>query len=205
MGDDHAQASMRKRLARVLADLGETASARAHVDELITSGDRRTRASGLKVRAKLHASAGRYAEAVADCREAVAILREIDQGRPEALALAQLGTALLDAGQPRDAVSPLDEARAILQAVGDPFNVARAAIPLARAHLRLGEHDAARVLLDEADRVLAEHGADRQLGRTHETFAELYEQTGDPDRAAAHRDRAAELFARDPAPCSQVD
>jgi tetratricopeptide (TPR) repeat protein len=212
MGDHHAQTSMRKRLARVLVDLGETALAQEHIDELIEAGerrgDRRGRASGLKVRARLHARLGRPADAVADCREVVSILREIDQGRAEALALTELGMALLDAGRPADAVPPLTEARDILLAGAppDPYNAARASIPLARARIRLGDHDGVRALLDAAGRTLEELRSDRRLGRTHETFAELYDATGDHDRAAAHRSRAAELRARhDPAPCSQVD
>jgi len=198
-GDHHAQHSMRKRLARVLLDLGDLDRARAHIDELVEAGERggnqRVLASGLKLRARLHSRLGEHAAAVTALREVVAILGELGRCRAEGLALTELGMALLDAAQPADAVSPLHDARNLLLAIDPPdrYNAARASIPLARARLRLGDHDDAGRLLGEARRTLAELGSDHQLRRALETFAELYDATGDHERADEHRARAAEL------------
>lgn len=207
-GDHHAQHSMRKRLARVLLDLGDLDRARAHVDELVEAGERdgnqRVLASGLKLRARLHSRLGRHTAAVAALREVVAILRELGRCRAEGLAQTELGMALLDADQPAEAVSPLQEARHLLLAIDPPdrYNAARASVPLARARLLLGDHEDADRLLVDARWTLAELGSDHQLRRALETSAELYDATGDRERAAEHRARAAELSG---GPDSTVD
>jgi tetratricopeptide (TPR) repeat protein len=211
MADLAAQHGMRRRLARVLVDLGELARARPHIDEVLErterSGDRRGRASGLKLFARLQSRQGRRDEAVTSLRESVAILRDLGRRRSTGLALIELGETLLDAGRPAEAASPLAEARTILLAMHppDPFNAARATIPLARAYNRLDDHAAASRLLDDAAETLAAFGSDHQLGRVHEAFADLYDATDDPGRAWEHRTRADQLLGRPARPDPDVE
>lgn len=208
MGDFRAEVNMRKRLARVLIQLDDLASAQRHVDALIQRstdrGYRRGLASGLKTLARLHARRGQHGLAVAAFSETVQILRELGKMRSVGLALTELGTALIELGEPERAAADLGQARQLLSDLNPPdaYNAARAAVGLARAHLELADPVAARLLLDEAVDVLESLRADLDLGRAHEVLGDAHAAVGDDELAREHRDRADAIFASfvDPTP-----
>lgn len=210
MGDVHAEASMRRRLANVLLHLDELPRAHEETQTLIRQagerGDRRMRAAGLKNLARLHLRLGRPTDAVAALEETVEIHRELGRRRGVGLALAELGYALVEDGRAGEAAAHLDRARTLLMDLDPPdrFNAARATIDLARAHLRRNDPAAALTLLDGSLTLLASLGSDYQLSRAHETLADVHAARGDGELAREHRARADELRGRvddpDPAP-----
>jgi tetratricopeptide (TPR) repeat protein len=199
MGDQHAEASMRRRLANVLLGLGELPRARLEIDTLIRRADerddRRGRAHGLQILARLSLRHGRPGDAVAALEEAVEIHGEFGRQRGLALALTELGSALTEYGRPAEAVSHLDRARTLLLTISppDPYNAARATIDLARARTRAGDHAAALELLDEALSVLDSLGSNYQLSRAHHTLADVHTAMDNGELAQGHRARADEL------------
>lgn len=199
MGDRHAEASMRRRLANVLVRLDELTRAHEEIDTLIRQagerGDRRGRAEGLKTLARLQLRRGRPDEAVAALEEAAEIHREVGRRRGLALTLTELGAALVEHGRPDDAARHLDHARGLLSSIDppDPYNAASATITLARARLRQNAHAAALALLEDVLPVLASLGSEFQLGRAHETLADVHAAMGNSELAHEHRARADDL------------
>lgn len=199
MGDQHAEASMRRRLANVLLGLDELSRARHEIETLIRKAqeraDRRGRANGLQILARLNLRDGRPGDAVAALEEAVEIHSEFGRQRGLALALTELGSALIEHGQPDEAIGHLDRARTLLLTIHPPdgYNAARATIDLARARGRAGDHTAALKLLEDALSALASLGSNYQLGRAHQTLADVHAAMDNDELARRHRARADEL------------
>ncbi|TDV56457.1 tetratricopeptide repeat protein [Actinophytocola oryzae] len=200
MRDWHAETEMRKRLARVYVRLDEFTSAQQHIDELLAGArqrsDRRGLASGLKTLGGLHSRLGEHEQAVLAFDEAAQIIRALDLHRDLALALIDLGRALLALRDVPALIGHLDEAMAILRSLEqpDPYNTARASHVLAQAHLLRGETEAARQLLEEALAMLVSVDADHERATTHDLLAQVHDRLGDAEQARSHRDRAAQLM-----------
>lgn len=198
-GDPTGQTDMRNRLARVLLRLGDVDAARPHVDELLRStrerGDRHDLANALQTLGGLHNQTGDLLLSAGAFEEAVLTIRGQGHPRTEALALTDLGIALIEVDDFRQAATHLVEARAILSTLDPPdgYNVARTATILARAHRELHELDAARQLLTETLPVLAAFDSSHELARAHEELAAVLGAAGDADGAREHTDEATRL------------
>jgi hypothetical protein len=102
--------------------------------------------------AKLRSAQGRHDEALALLEDALEFLTDGQSDWTRALALADLGNALLASGRARDALKVLHEARTLLlksQRNGSP-DLADIAIDIARAQIALGRDDQALAPTEEA-------------------------------------------------------
>jgi serine/threonine-protein kinase len=101
---------------------------------------------------QLRSAQGRHAEALALLGAAPAFYADAPTQRPRALALGELGNALLAAARPAEALDALGEAQRLLRGIardGSP-DVADIALDIARAQLALGRHVEASAAASDA-------------------------------------------------------
>ena len=151
--------SERARLARsavgwALTRLGQLEQAQALFDSLRTQPFRNTREEALyRERLGLLRSAqGKHREAVQLLRNAATFFGAAPSAWPRALALADLGAALLAAGETQEALVTLQRARTLLLGIqrnGSP-DLADISVDIARSQLALGQSDEALSSTQEA-------------------------------------------------------
>ncbi|MHA7958592.1 AfsR/SARP family transcriptional regulator [Streptomyces sp. L500] len=134
----------------------------------------------------VHASAGRFEELAAACREALTLSRAAEDAPTAADCLVLLARYALHTGCPEEVYEALAEARAAYRACGDRAGEAEVAGALAEAHLALGRTDRA---LAAAELCLAVH---RRRGAGHPVAVGLYRL----GRALARAGRAEEAAGR---------
>jgi serine/threonine-protein kinase len=156
--------------------------------------------------AQLRSAQGRHDEALHLLREAVAFWTRTSD-RLYALALDELGLALVAAGQHDEAIDVLHQARALLrkaQSNGSP-DLADIAVGLARAHVALGHSEQAVAAAEEATAFwLRFDPANRDAGIAHLWHARALAATGDAVRAAETARRAAAVLAEKGRPDDRV-
>ncbi|HEX7659986.1 MAG TPA: tetratricopeptide repeat protein [Pseudonocardiaceae bacterium] len=198
-GDPAAQDSMRKRLARGYARLGEFDHATRHATEMLAAtrqrADRRAEAKALKSLALIYRQAGDPGRAATVFEQTLDIMRESASRRSQALILVDLGETLTDLERLDDADRYLDEAFRLLSTLNPPdrYNAARAAVGLARVRIRLGDHVRAERLLRDALSTMTEANSAYERSRALLVMAELSECSGNTQDAARHRAEAERL------------
>lgn len=198
-GNQPAEYSMRKRLARAYYRLGQFDRAEQHATTMLHRArigrDRRAEASALKTTALAHVAQRRFADAVAVFRESLVIVRMLGRRRAEALTLIELGTTLATMGDADGAVIELRAARQLVAGLEppDPYQSGRVDAALGQACLAAGRYDDARDLLQAAVVTLAGQRADHARARAHAALAELARRTGDEEGARQHQETAEAL------------
>ena len=114
----------------------------------LQGGDSAEMAVALTNLAHIHQQAGRTDEAISAFREAIRILRSLQDADEEPLAvlgtaLAGLGSSLLESDQPGTAIATLEEAVALARASGTRFGEVQALIRLATALARTRRYEEA--------------------------------------------------------------
>jgi tetratricopeptide (TPR) repeat protein len=201
-GEVRVEFSMRKRLSRLYAYLGDFARAEELAAELLRRArarqDLRNEASALKSLGLLAARQGRLAAAERFLTDALHVLRPLGRNRSEGLLLIDMGVVLYQAGKIDEAGEHLRAAVRLLSGLNpaDTYNLARAGTALAGVHVRTGAPAQARALLEEAIKVFAESGADAERAGAHRIAAELGRSVGDPAMAERHDGIADNLLRK---------
>lgn len=196
LGDTLAELSVRKRLARGYARVGDQRRAVEHVRQALRASRGQPSAAyagALKSWAFVCVAAGNPGAAIAPYRRVALIHQRLGRHRAQALTLIELGDALLAIGEVWAATEELMCAYTVLWVLGDGYNTARAQLSLARAHLRDGDPTIAGRLARQALATMTRLGADHQRAAAHDVLAAVATYTGHHQRACRHRALAAGL------------
>ncbi len=145
-----------------------------------------------------HHEVGQYDAAIEAFRRVLTALPTGGQAYFRAVALCNLGLALVEAGRSAEAFVPLDEARAICAAIGSQRGLGLAHHNLARAHHRVGDLAAAAEHYDRSLAVRAAAAEGQDHAETLLFAAELEHDLGHGDAAIALLERVLETTAAAP-------
>ena len=197
----NASATLSLLRARAAHALGDVETARQAVIEAEVSrqapgsgSDRSFEAQAATARGnlELRVDAEKAREAYA---QAVAAAEASGDKRNEAVALADLGIALLALGEAEAGLTRLEAARALASEVGDERSEARCLMHLGRAHAALYDSRAAAQCFEEALELVRGQGDRRGEARVLFHVAKTYLDAGDVEKAREDALRAL-LLAR---------
>jgi len=170
------------------------------------AGDRAAEGAALDKLGSAYAARGDFRRAVEHYEQAIAVARELNDQRAEALYSQNLGLALLRLAENEPAQSQahlshaaaaLQQAITLLDAIkAAPLLRARTRYHLGRCYYQSGDWREAIALLEQAREVFARHKARPELAHALLELGQLYYQTGDFESAYIYLKDALRLFRR---------
>ncbi len=200
----HVQALLELYLAQVLTDEGEWRAAADEASRVLSSVDLTNhplvRLGLHRLRGEALYYEGRYAEALAEHTEELALARTAGNERATALALVRRAYVLAMTGQAESAMSEARDAARILESLGD----AREA---AQSHLFLGvviagtpatppRYPEAIQEFSEAIRLAEKSHDTRRVGWAQFNYADILRESGKLEEATERSNRAREILER---------
>jgi len=187
-------------LGEVLLRLGRPMDAEGHLErmrELARAlGDARGFAEALRRQAELLRATGRAEEAMARCREALAMVTGPGDGRERAGILNTFAAALANRGAFSEAATRADEALALARGTGDRLAEAASLTASGIARFHLGDFEAAGERLETALAVQRSLGDLAGVSATLTQLGPIYHRRGDSGRAIAAMREAVDVKAR---------
>jgi tetratricopeptide (TPR) repeat protein len=189
-----ALAILRARAAYALGDEALARRALEVAEEMAAEGSRGPAFAALVAVARGNLVLGEDPErAMAAYEEALAASVACGDRRNEAIALADLGVALLARGDAEGALTRLEAARAIVGEVGDERSEARCLMHLGRAHAALFDARTAAACFEEALLLVRDQGDRRGEARMLCHVARVYLDVGDAEKSREDATRALSL------------
>ncbi len=195
---DRMLAQALTRLARFYLEVGRAPQARrALVQALETArraGDKLVESEALRLEAQLLKQIGRNAEALALCRQALALCGEDRPGLLQrGMILNSLGTVHMHMGQPREAIAAYAEALVIYRRLGVRRMEAATLNNMGIVSSSLGEFEEALAHYKRSLKIDQELGDRLALGIKLSNIGQCYLDLGDDDKAQRYLGKALSL------------
>lgn len=199
-GNAEAEARLRSFASRAWIDLGDTARARAELDQafplLAGTEDTRLVASVHEMDGRHHEAVGDHARALAAFQRSLDLFTSMDDLRGAASLTYFIGCARFALGDLADAQATLGRAAELLREVPDSKMEGRALITIGRVREALGDDDQAGAAFGRAVDVLVAGNDLFHESWAREAAANLAERRGDVEAARLHVTRMVEIQVR---------